>query len=311
MTTNATPAGTKSPMKKTGSLLLGIFIGVLKLLGDRLLDLANMSSFVRLRYLDFTLRPDDIFIVSYPRSGTTWVQMILYQLTTDGSMDFQHIYEVCPHFESPLSYGKDFEDRPSPRMFKTHLFYKQLPKGPCKYIYVARNGKDVAVSLYHFITTQHGFRWSFQIFFALFVRGRMHGSWFKHVGDWWVRRDDPNVLFLKYEELIHDLEGCVRKIIDFCQFQVDEANLPGILERCRFDFMKQYESKFDPITERLMLWGVKQHEFLRKGQVGDWKNRLTPEQEAAFDRQFARLMSPLGIDFGSSSASVQAAGQPR
>ena len=45
--------------------------------------------------------PDDIFVVTYPRSGTTWTQMILYQLTTDGRMDFAHITQVCPWFELP------------------------------------------------------------------------------------------------------------------------------------------------------------------------------------------------------------------
>jgi len=54
------------------------------------------------RELLFVPRPGDIYIVSYPRSGTTWLQMILYQLTSDGSMGFDHITEFI---ERALSLG--------------------------------------------------------------------------------------------------------------------------------------------------------------------------------------------------------------
>jgi hypothetical protein len=44
-----------------------------------------------------------------------------------------------------------------------------------------------------------------------FVRGKIgYGSSFKHVAKWWKPRNDPNVLFLTYEELSRDLEGCLR-----------------------------------------------------------------------------------------------------
>jgi hypothetical protein len=45
---------------------------------------------------DFGQRDSDIYVVSYPRSGTTLMQMILYQMTTDGDMGFKHIYDVSP-----------------------------------------------------------------------------------------------------------------------------------------------------------------------------------------------------------------------
>ncbi len=68
-------------------LNLGIFI---------LTETRRPLEFIRLAHVDFNIRPDDIFIVTYPRSGTTWMQMILYQLTTDGKMNFPHISKVCP-----------------------------------------------------------------------------------------------------------------------------------------------------------------------------------------------------------------------
>ena len=89
----------------------------------------------------FVPRPDDIFIVTYPRSGTTLMQMILYQLTTDGKMDFPHITTVSPWFERSLKDGTAYDALPAPRVFKSHLSYGKVPKGPCKYLYVARDGR--------------------------------------------------------------------------------------------------------------------------------------------------------------------------
>jgi prepilin-type processing-associated H-X9-DG protein len=102
-------------------------------------------------------------------SGTTWTQMILYQLTTEGRMDFPHLTAVCPWFERTLKDGTAYDALPAPRVFKSHLSYRKVPKGPCKYIYVARDGKDVAVSYYHFQKTHMGYKGTFDEFFERFL----------------------------------------------------------------------------------------------------------------------------------------------
>jgi hypothetical protein len=252
----------------------------------------------QLRYLEFLPRPDDTFIVTYPRSGTTWMQMILYQLTTDGSMDFPHIFEYCPSFENSIRSVGGFEGRPSPRLFKSHLPYRRLPKGPCRYIYIARNGKDVAVSYFHLHQSHLGYRGTFQEFFDQFMRGKVtRGSWFEHVRDWWRHRDDPNVLFLRYEDLFGDLEGCLRKIIAFCGFEIAPERFPTILARCSFSFMKEHESQFDLLTGMWWEQGRQPNAFLRNGRPGEGKERLTPQQTARFDRAFDEQLGQTGIDF--------------
>src|SRR5262245_32980510 len=202
-----------SSLKATASLLLRLAAVILKFIGLKLSAACKGIEWVRLKYLDFVPRPEDIFIVTYPRSGTTWLQMILYQLTSEGSMDIPHIAEYCPWFERSIRSARGFETRPSPRLFKRHLPYSQIPKGPCNYIYVARDGKDVAVSYYHLYRRYNGYDGTFEQFFARFLRGKVEfGSWFHHVRGWWAHRHDPNVLFLTYEELTRDLDGCVRRI---------------------------------------------------------------------------------------------------
>lgn len=250
---------------------------------------------IRLKYLDFVPRPDDILIVTYPRSGTTWLQMILYQLATDGNMEFTHISQVVPWFERFSLNGKDIEALPSPRILKTHLPYREIfmsiPKGPGKYIYLTRNGKDVAVSYFHFYTSHLGFRGTFSEFFDRFMRGKVkYGSWFKHVADWRSHRDDLNVLFLEYEDLIHDLAGNIQKIADFCGFEVQPERLPVILERCSFAFMKKHEIQFDHAMELFLDHGIKLGAFLRKGQTNYGKEYLSSEQEALFEQEFEKWL---------------------
>jgi hypothetical protein len=227
--------------------LLTVLAGVLQGLAGFLNGVARRISWWRLKHLDYVPRPDDIFIVTYPRSGTTWMQMILYQLTTDRRMDFPHIAEYCPWFERSLRSARGFETRPAPRIFKSHLAYRHIPKGPCKYIYVARDGRDVALSCYHLCRNYNGYQGTFAEFFDHFLRGQDEfGSWFRHVRGWWAHRHDPNVLFLTYEELTRDLEGCLRKIIAFCGFDVPPERLPVILERCSFASMKRTRASSTP-----------------------------------------------------------------
>jgi methylamine dehydrogenase accessory protein MauD len=253
----------------------------------------------------FVPRPDDIFVVAYPRSGTTWTQMILYQLTTEGKMDFPHITAVCPWFERSLKDGTAYDALPAPRVFKSHLPYRKIPKGPCKYIYVARDGKDVAVSYYHFYTTHMGFKGSFDEFFQRFLKGEVHyGSWFRHVRAWWQHRDDADVLFLRYEELVDDLPGALRRIAAFCGLTLAPERWPDILERCSFPFMKQHESQFDPLTAMLYEQGFQPNSHLRKGKSGDGIEQLSLQQRKRFDKTFTKRLGDTGIDFAVASPTL-------
>jgi hypothetical protein len=252
----------------------------------------------RIRYLEFTPRPDDVFLVTYPRSGTTWMQMILYQLTTDGEVDFPHIAEYCPWFEKSARSARGFELRPSPRLFKSHLRYRHVPRGAGKYIYVARDGRDVAVSYYHLYRRYNGYEGTFDEFFERFLRGRVgFGSWFTHVREWWLHRDDPNVLFLTYERLSSDFDATVRKIAAFCGFSLTPETLERVRVRSSFEFMKQCESRFDPAMERLWEQGVQLKSFLRNGRSGDGAVTLSAEQNTRFEENCARSMGGMGLPF--------------
>lgn len=254
------------------------------LLGMRILYLVQQSlNWIRFRYIDFVVYPDDIFIVTYPRSGTTWLQMILYQLTTNGELDFNHISEKVPWYERFVRYEETIPNLKRPRIFKSHLRYsgiKSVPKGKCRYIYVTRNIGDVLVSYYHFYASHLGFKGNFDQFFNLFINGRVrYGGWIKHINNWETNRKKINVLFLRYEDLIRDLEKEIRKIADFCDIEILEERLPEILERCSFDYMKKYQEKFDYITEVLLEAGIDNKSFIRAGRTGTANEYLSKAQK--------------------------------
>jgi hypothetical protein len=242
-------------------------------------------------------RPDDIFIVTYPRSGTTWMQMILYQLTTEGNMDIPHIAQHCPWFERSMRSGCGFENLSARRIFKSHLSYGAIPKGPGRYIYVARDGRDVAVSYFNLYRNYNQYQGTFDEFFQRFMRGKLHyGSWFDHVEGWRKHQHDLNILFLTYEELTRDLEGCIRRISAFCQIKVPAETLPRILERSSFDFMKQHERKFDPALEMLWENGTELDSFLRAGRVGQGTRELSKTQRARFDQVLGGYEELTGLE---------------
>ena len=87
---------------------------------------------------------------------------------------------------------------PRPRVLKSHTHYEMMPggdpaKSPAKYIYVARNPKDVAVSLFYhtrrFVFFEFMGDWN--CFFEFFINGKAEsGSWFDHVLGWWEHKGE-------------------------------------------------------------------------------------------------------------------------
>jgi hypothetical protein len=273
-------------------------------LSCKIIDGLNSLLTVALFFLRFERRDSDIFIVAYPRSGTTWIQMILYQLTTDGEMNFPHISEKFPWFERAIrrdflkarfAIGKDkidFNSLPSPRVFKTHLPYKRIPKYPCKYIYVARDGKDVAVSYYHLYRDILNYTGDFSSFFyERFLEGKVqYGLWFRHVHDWWENPKKLNVLFLTYEQLKNKPRETIESIARFCELDLDERRLSRVLDRCDFSFMKEHETKFEHASEVLWELGLRRGGFIRHGKIGEGKKALDKRMTAQYQTHYEKWL---------------------
>ncbi|KAM7371222.1 hypothetical protein PAMP_010711 [Pampus punctatissimus] len=81
-------------------------------------------------YEEFAFRPDDIVIVTYPKSGTTWMQEIVPLIMSGGdpaSVETLPNWERVPWLEVYQTSSLNLEERPSPHMFATHFHYSMMP----------------------------------------------------------------------------------------------------------------------------------------------------------------------------------------
>lgn len=242
-------------------------------------------------------RADDIYIATYPKSGTTLLQMMLYQLKSDGEMSFPHINTVCPWLELEFlrNHGDELEALAQPRCFKTHMLRSQIPRRG-RFIYVVRDVRDVIVSAYHHERLIQGKDEGLEKFTERFLREGWGTTctWFRHLESWWPHRHDPDVLFLSYEEIVADLEAAVRRIAGFCGLALREEDLPRILECCSLSFMKQHEDKFDTRHQRAL---PDVQGFIRKGEPGGWRE-LSPRHQELLAKKLSEVAGRLGCARG-------------
>lgn len=260
--------------------------------------------------LAFQPRPSDVFVATFAKSGTTWMQQIVHGLRSGGDMDFAEISSAVPWLESALDMGIDAEadQVAKPRAFKTHLAWDQVPKG-ARYVCVVRDPRDVLVSFYHFFEG-----WMFEagsVDMAEFARelflagASKSGRYWEHVASYWRERERPEVLMMAFEDIKADLDTAVRRVADFIDLPSDidrEARIAVATEQARFGFMKAHESQFDDHLLRdlrepyLGLPPGGTCSKVRSGRVGDHAGRLTPEVVAMLDEAWRESMAePLGL----------------
>jgi hypothetical protein len=215
--------------------------------------------------------------------------MMLYQLTTDGTMEFPHIDAVAPWFDFVVRNPQQIEKLHSPRIFKSHRSFRQLPTS-ARYIYVVRNPKDSCVSYYHHLTSFNNYTAPFAHFVREFINGNIiAGSWFEHLASC-AKYRPSRTLTIVYDQLVERLPEVVDKVIAFCELTIDDSVRRRTIERCQFQFMKQYEALFDPRFVGGRRVNITPAPFIRNGKVGDWVREFTPSLSQAIDQTTAKCM---------------------
>ncbi|XP_006626381.1 amine sulfotransferase-like isoform X1 [Lepisosteus oculatus] len=251
------------------------------------------------------IRDSDIFVVTYPKSGTIWMQQILTLIEAGGDLSATQNQTTSDRIPWIELKGKvhDFVAAPSPRIRVSHLPYNILPEAlrqkKGKVIYVARNPKDILVSYYHF----HSYAVmletpkNFEDFFDKFLEGRVFGSsWFDQIKEWYSHKDEMNFLYLTYEEMIKDIKTSVLKICKFLGKQLNDEQINNVVEHSTFKNMKvNPKANYQLVSNDLL--NQRKGAFMRKGTIGDWKNYFTVAQNEKFDKIFQEKMKDFPLTF--------------
>ena len=241
-------------------------------------------------YLPETIYEDDVFLVSYPKSGNTWLRFLLGNYISGNQCDFSNAHLIMPDIHyNPEQCAKI----PRPRIIKSHYPYVSEYNNV---IYLVRDGRDVAVS-YYFDSIKFGRitqETTFSEFLRLFNRGWVDdfGLWGDHVKSWLDHKEN-NIILVRYEDMKRDTVKELSRIIEFVSIPVSKEKLLSAIEASKFSRMKKLEKEQEDQFEQF-LNSNRSVPFIRNGNVGDFKKYFTPELSNEFNKIHGDALLLLG-----------------
>lgn len=259
----------------------------------------------------FAPRRDDVIIASLPKCDTTWLNALAFATMArrsyypGGGSDHPLLrltpHQCVPFLDALFAGGREaqLEVIPSPRLMYTHMPLSMLPvhRGGYRVVYICREPKDMAVSLWHFRRSAHPELSFADTVESVFSGGNTYGPFWDHILGYW--RASQSVLFLRYEELLRDPAENVRKLARFVGLPFSEAEeeagvVGGIVELCSLESLRSLE-----VNKRGYMDGLNfpRKALFRKGVPGDWVNHMAPEMACRMDEIVGDKFSGSGLSF--------------
>jgi hypothetical protein len=273
----------------------------------------------------FQVLPDDIFLVSYPKSGNTWTRFLLGNLLNpDERITFANVERKVPdiYFKSK----KALKRTPRPRVIKSHECFDPRYR---RVVYIVRDPRDVAVSAYYYDLKERNIADGFPLHTYVTTRfmktDEYFGTWGEHAGSWLVnsknllhisrlkndflgtpaswgenvmswlgaRGHDRDFLVLRYEDLLADTQGEMTRIAKFLNLNASAERIAKAVELSSADNMRKLEAKQtnDWLTTRD---SRKDIPFVRAAKSGQWQQTLPPESVAVIEETWGAVMEMLG-----------------
>ncbi len=243
--------------------------------------------------------PDDIFLVSFPKSGNTWTRFLLANLRfPEQPATFENINRLIPDPEGTAK--RDFDRMTRPRIIKSHECFD--PRYPLV-VYIVRDPRDVVVSQYHYHRKLRKLDDDSPIekFVTRFMAGETcpHGSWGQNVATWlYTSEGSPRFLLLRYEDLVADTARELTKVVEFLHLVASPELIAQAVERSSADSMRKLEKK-QPDKNELMKGSRKDLSFVRAAGSGGWRNDLPAPMAARIEAAWGPLMQRLGYELSS------------
>lgn len=241
------------------------------------------------------IRGDDVLIAGYPKSGNNWVEWLVCQmLWPDREIDWSVVRQrvrglnnINHMVESKL------QRMPSPRIFRMHNPYDPRFR---RVIMIVRDPRDIALSYYHHFIRLGELEAEDPVerFIEDFVAGRVdrYGPWGENVGSWLgARRMGGGFTVVKYEDLIDDTLGQLRRLQPTLEVDLNDEQLARVVEQCSADRMRSLEHTMPKANTKPSKKG---HTFVRAAKKGGGREQLSAESIERITSAWRPIMDELG-----------------
>lgn len=251
------------------------------------------------------IRPNDLFVASYPRSGTTWLRFLLFELLTGTPAEFVPVNESIPYV------GKH---RGAPallpsggRVIQTH---ETFLRGIRSAIYLVRDPRSVVLSEYRWQLRTGLFEGSFESFFDAFMSGRAnpYGRWDRHVDTWMSSRlaAEGRLHLVRFVDLRTDAVAELTRILDFLGVRRPTALIEAVvanngLEEMRLKEERAPEGALGARTRADI-------RFVQSGSTSAWRDELSQGQARAIEERFEPTFRRVWTDRPAEPTSDEVAG---
>jgi hypothetical protein len=247
---------------------------------------------------NLTVLPNDLFLVSYYRSGSTWTRFLVGNLLNPNEpVTFANVERRVP----PIYLWPDRVLRTLPRIMKSHESFD--PRYP-RVLYIVRDPRDVAVSFYYYALKMRIIPDGYPMdgFVTRFLKANIVpyadrvGSWEDHVLSWIrLRQGKPGFCIARYEDLQADPGG---ELVKWAPL-LGVNSTPEAIERA---VSLSSASKMRSLEEKQSKeWGVTKNSrqdirFVRDAKIGGWHQKLSAESIAAIEEVWGATMQELGYE---------------